>query len=439
MGHIAAKTEYLALQRRLDRMPLGAPAHRELFAILEELFSPDECRVAAAMPFQLATAEKIATRAEMDAKRVAELLAGLAPKGLVIDVPSPTGQIYYMLNPPVVGFFEFTMMRVRNDIDQKKVAQHMWNYFHEDPEQAFAKMVAQSPTFVGRPLVHEDALEPEVYSQVLDYEKATEVVERAGAWSEGICYCRHMSQHLDKPCKFPLTHCLSFGVGAEYLIRNGMAKRIDKARSMEIITTSREMGLVQMCDNIKKRPMYICNCCKCCCEMMHGLRTFPRPVKVVTSNYVASADEQVCQGCGKCVEACPVDAIQLVPAEPTDQAKKRKKRAVVDAGRCLGCGVCHRSCKFKSLRLDFIGERVHTPETILEKVMLQAIEQGKLQNMIFDNEAKVTHRVMNAILGAMLRLPPGKQLLAKQQIKSKFVNIMLERFVDSRVKEALGK
>ena len=439
MAHLSAKSEYLALQQRLDRLPMGAPAHKELFAILEDLYSTEECRVAAAMPFRMSTAEQIAKRAEMESGRVATLLAGMAPRGLVIDVPAPNGQTYYMLNPPVVGFFEFTMMRVRTDIDQKKIAQHMWSYFHDDPEHAFMRMIAQSPTFLARPLVHEDALEPDVFAQVLDYEKATEVIDRASAWSEGICHCRHVKQHLGERCEYPLEFCLSLGMGAEYLIRNGLAKRIDKARALDVLVQSREMNMVQMCDNVKNRPVFICNCCKCCCEFMSGLRSFPQTEKIVTSNYVAKIDENVCTGCGKCMKACPIEAISQVAAEPTAQAKKRKLRSVVDADRCLGCGVCHRTCKFNALQMNFIGERIHTPESILEKVMLQAVEQGKLQHLIFDDQARFTHRAMSAVIATLLKLPTAKQLLAGRQIKSKFVDVLIDRFVSAREKEAVSK
>ena len=47
-----------------------------------------------------------------------------------------------------------------------------------------------------------------------------------------------------------------------------------------------------------------------------------------------------------------------------------------------------------------------------------AIERGKLQNLIFDNQALASHRAMAAILGVILRLPPVKQALASRQLRS---------------------
>ena len=426
MGHISAKRDYLDLQRRLDRMPIGAPARTEFFSLLEELFTRDECRVAAAIPLRLSPVGRIARCAQMGEQRTQEILDAMVEKGLVIDIPDPSGEIQYFLNPPIVGFFEFTMMRIRTDIDQKKVAHLMWQYIREDPELAFMRMVAGGSTYIARPVVHEDVLEPEVSSEVLDYERASALIDSAGAWSEGICHCRHIKLHMDKRCDYPMEHCLSLGDAARHLIKIDHAKEISKERAMEVLAKSRDLGMVQMADNVKSKPAFICNCCKCCCEMMESFRTLPQQAKVVTSNYLAVIDDPTCTGCGKCAKACPIEVIDLVAARPTAKAKKRKKRAEVNASLCLGCGVCHRQCKFGALAMKPIGSRVNTPETMMEKMMVQALERGKLQNMIFDDSTKVTHRALSGFLGAILNLPPAKQILAKEQIRSKFINKLLE-------------
>ena len=50
-----------------------------------------------------------------------------------------------------------------------------------------------------------------------------------------------------------------------------------------------------------------------------------------------------------------------------------------------------------------------------------AIERGKLQNLIFDNQAFASHRAMAAILGVILGLPPVKRLMASEQMKSRYL------------------
>jgi hypothetical protein len=56
-----------------------------------------------------------------------------------------------------------------------------------------------------------------------------------------------------------------------------------------------------------------------------------------------------------------------------------------------------------------------------------AIERGKLQNLIFDNQALFSHRAMAAILGAILKLPPLKQALASSQMKSRYLETLILR------------
>jgi hypothetical protein len=54
-----------------------------------------------------------------------------------------------------------------------------------------------------------------------------------------------------------------------------------------------------------------------------------------------------------------------------------------------------------------------------------AIERGKLQNLIFDNQAHWNYRAMAAILGAILRLPPVKQIMASRQMRSVYLDRLL--------------
>lgn len=56
-----------------------------------------------------------------------------------------------------------------------------------------------------------------------------------------------------------------------------------------------------------------------------------------------------------------------------------------------------------------------------------AIERGKLQKLIFDNQALVHHRAMAAILGVLLKLPPVKQAMASRQMKSRYLETLIRR------------
>jgi len=57
---------------------------------------------------------------------------------------------------------------------------------------------------------------------------------------------------------------------------------------------------------------------------------------------------------------------------------------------------------------------------------MMAIERGGLEHLIFDNRALFSHRAMAAVLGAILKLPPIKQAMASEQIKSRYFGKLLE-------------
>ena len=279
-------------------------------------------------------------------------------------------------------------------------------------------------TFIARPLVNEDALEPEVWTEILDADKASAIIDEASSWAEGVCHCRHVKLHLGKRCDYPIDHCLALNAGADYLVRAGIAKKIDRERARDVLAYAREHGNVQMADNVRNRPGFICNCCSCCCEMMEAFRTLPEMTRVISSNYIATIAADDCSGCGKCAKACPIDAIEVVPAGGTGKIPKRKKMAEVDAERCLGCGVCHSACDFDGLTMTAAPQRIYTPDNVMEKIALQAIERGKLQELLFNDPGKLTHRTLGALLRTIANLPPAKQAMASRQLKSRFVSLM---------------
>jgi hypothetical protein len=64
------------------------------------------------------------------------------------------------------------------------------------------------------------------------------------------------------------------------------------------------------------------------------------------------------------------------------------------------------------------------PETTFERIMLQCLEKGTLQNQIFANPQRINEKFMRAFVGAFLKLPPVKKALLSDRLRSSFLNAM---------------
>jgi ferredoxin len=231
--------------------------------------------------------------------------------------------------------------------------------------------------------------------------------------------------HAGHACDAPLDICMTFNTTAASLIRHGYARAVDVSEGLALLDEAHGHNLVQFGENVRNRVSFICNCCGCCCEAMIAQRRFGLLHPVHTTNFLPVVDLETCTGCGECAAACPVEAMTVVSAN--DPLHPRKKKAKLDENLCLGCAVCVRVCKTKSLRLVSRPERVITPLNSVQKAVLMAIERGKLQNLIFDNQALTSHRAMAAVLGVILKLPPLKRAMASKQMKSRYLETLIAR------------
>lgn len=420
MGHLSGKELYRELGEKIDGMMLRAPQNEKFYAILRELYSADEADVIIKMPYGLSNLKRIVKVTGYDAVKLQHILDGLAAKGLVLDIWTK-GEYYYMPSPVVIGIFEFTMMRTGEDHDPRKWAYLMHDYMQGDDSFYAVNLQKGQEVSVMRSLPHDEAVKPSEYIEVLDYEKAASLVEASDKFSVGICSCRHKSLHIgSKECEVPLESCTSFGRAADYIIRHNFGREISKEEMLETLDISKEHGLVLNSDNVKRNIRFICQCCKCCCSTLQGISKFGYPNTVVTSGFIAEVNEDKCTGCGKCAKACPIKAIEMVAVEEHSESKKKKK-PVIETKICLGCGVCGLGCKFQGIQLVKRKQRVIHPETTFERIILQSLERGTVQNQLFDDPSLITHRFMRAFLGAFFKLPTVKKALMSDFLRSSFL------------------
>ena len=423
MAHHTVRSGYSHLVERLNRFPQGAPPAELLSKILEMLFSEKEAQLVSLLPIKPFTAKKASRAWKMDLAAAQKVLDELASRGILVDIEQE-GESVYALPPPMAGFFEFSMMRLRDDIDQKVLAELFYQYLNVE-EDFIRELFTRGETQLGRTFVHEPALSAENALHVLDYERATEVIVSASHRAVGICYCRHKMQHMNRACAAPMEICMTFNSTAESLIKHGIARQVDRAEGLDLLQLAYEHNLVQFGENVRERVNFICNCCGCCCEAMIAARRFAILNPVHTTNFIPEVADESCSGCGRCVDICPVAAMTLVSAN--DPHQPQRKLARLDEDLCLGCGLCVRACPNESIRLESRSKRVITPLNGTHRAVVMAIERGKLQHLIFDNRVLWSHRALAAVLGVILKLPPLKQALASRQVKSRYLETLIAR------------
>ncbi|WKY46617.1 4Fe-4S dicluster domain-containing protein [Eubacteriaceae bacterium ES3] len=419
MGHITSKDAYKNLEERINWFTQGAPPTESLYKILQVLYTQEEAKKVALLPVRPFTAKKAGKIWNISELEAEVFLERLCEKALLVD-SFYEGQRQFVMPPPMAGFIEFALMRTRGDINQKYLSELYYQYMNV--EEDFVKdLFYATETFLGRVYVQEPVLTTEHTIHILDYEKASHIVEEATHIGLGTCYCRHKMLHTGHSCEIdaPLDVCLTFGNVARSLADNGQhARLIDKVEAMDVLERSYAANLVQMGENVREHPAFICNCCGCCCEALQAARKFSPMQPVATTNYIPVISEE-CIGCGKCEKVCPVLAIAM------KNKQEGKDIAEVDQGICLGCGICVRSCPKKAIHLERREIQVITPVNSTHRFVLQAIEKGTLQNLIFDNQAFASHRAMAAVFGVILKLPPIKQILASKQFKSIYLDKLL--------------
>ncbi len=185
MAHLTGRTGYKELIDRYNKFPQGAPESESLYEILRVMFTHEEASLVSLLPikpFSVKDAAKIWKKSEAEA---GGLLNSLAEKALLLDM-NDTKEQKYVVPPPMIGFFEFALMRTGGHFDQKLLSE-LFHQYLENEEDFMRKLLALK-TPIGRVLVNEQSVNQADEVYVLDYERATKIIENAESVGVSRCY-----------------------------------------------------------------------------------------------------------------------------------------------------------------------------------------------------------------------------------------------------------
>ncbi|MHA1488891.1 MAG: 4Fe-4S binding protein [Promethearchaeota archaeon] len=317
------------------------------------------------------TLEELKKSSKMNEVDILRITGSLAKKGALFNQPSSSGIMIYRLLPLImIGIFEYQFMsKLKYTEEEKKIAVLFNTLFDEvrkfvqDKYEFFLPVFRNIPpidrtipayeNFEGREITLE--INKEIgapLEKILPSQKLIQIINKFDDIAVGYCFCRQHKDLLGKSCKITDLRetCFTFGKSARFTTNYGFARKVSKEEALSIMKKSEEAGLIHKAfhphGNTAKDETSICNCCKDCCATFELWKTGIIPM-VNSTNYLSNIDQEICVGCGTCVERCPVDAIAL-----NDNNKAERNE-----DWCIGCGICARFCPESAISL-IEGQRI---------------------------------------------------------------------------------
>ena len=307
------------------------------------------------------TMEQLKETTSLPEEEILRNVEKLAKIGLIFDQPNRHGVMVYRLMPFIdVGVFEYTFMGELEDNQKNRDLAQLFHKLTSDSKgklkqnyDAVAQFMKKRPpvdrtipftenktTGEEIEIVVDESLEvPE--EKILLIQKVEELIEKFDDIAVGHCFCRHQRDLMEEPCKQTdiRENCFTFGKSARFTADHGFARLITKEEALDIVRRSDEDGLVHKAYHphfdTTRDETSLCICCNCCCGQA-GRETY----NVNATNYIAQVNEELCTGCGTCVENCHTFTMQLNDDNIADVGDK-----------CIGCGVCAYFCPEQAISL----------------------------------------------------------------------------------------
>jgi H+/Na+-translocating ferredoxin:NAD+ oxidoreductase subunit B len=332
---------------------MGLPPTDGLVDILKENFTQEEAKIAMMLPstdipLTPVTIDELVGSNDMDPNYIAGILENLTARNLIYSGKTKTGEQGYALHQAGFGFPQSFFWDGQKTPYTLKMSKLVLKYFNRKvTEQAFGGGHTKAYRYIP---VHQ-SLKPDVQA-VLPHDHMDRIIDQAQRFAVAHCTCRVQADLMGRPCGHPLEVCLKFDEMADYVIDQGLGRKVSREEARQIVCTAAKAGLVHFVDNAKGRVKHNCNCCGCACWNVGTIRRrkIPRD-ELMAVYFLRKTDSDKCVGCGECIDICPVAAVTL-----------EDDLAMVDENWCIGCGVCAAKCEFDAVNIIHRKDKDPIPE-----------------------------------------------------------------------------